>query len=289
LQPLRYFLRFKTLTSGYYLTDYIGGLEMVLFEKRFAAANKGFTLIELLVVIAIIALLAAILFPVFARARENARKSSCANNLKQIGLGIAQYTQDFDEQFILGGWSVGGTNPPLSDSNPGRWYAMLYPYTKSRQVFICPSRNNYAPGFSNGVPTNAGGYGLNQNIIGYNGASRALADIPKPAETSMCVDTAQLQDAAATEYDTLKYVNMQTGPSDWQWRPPTSWTGGAQYPGTCDATSRDSCRRPVPRHMEGMNVSYVDGHVKWVSATNFFGPLPTGWAYGDSRNHWDNQ
>ncbi len=89
--------------------------------------KKGFTLIELLVVIAIIALLAAILFPVFARARENARKSSCANNLKQIGIGIAQYTQDFDEQFPWRNYAV------------LRWQQVIYPYTKSVQIFRCPS------------------------------------------------------------------------------------------------------------------------------------------------------
>src|ERR1051325_2216303 len=92
-----------------------------------ADTRRAFTLIELLVVIAIIALLAAILFPVFSRARENARKSSCLNNLKQIGIGIAQYTQDYDElypsQWMGGAWS---------------WGYSIYPYVKSTQVFRCP-------------------------------------------------------------------------------------------------------------------------------------------------------
>src|SRR3954447_20099354 len=93
--------------------------------------RRGFTLIELLVVIAIIAILAAILFPVFGRARENARRSSCQSNLKQIGLGITQYTQDYDEiqPFVstAGNWSVDG------------WMHTLQPYVKSYQVFKCPS------------------------------------------------------------------------------------------------------------------------------------------------------
>src|ERR671917_195604 len=100
------------------------------FSRRVRSA-RGFTLIELLIVIAIIAILASILFPVFARARENARRSSCMSNLKQIGLGIMQYTQDYDEaypQIYAGGWA--GTY---------RWTDSVQPYIKSTQVFNCPS------------------------------------------------------------------------------------------------------------------------------------------------------
>src|SRR5215218_9411855 len=101
--------------------------------------TTGFTLIELLVVIAIIALLAAILFPVFARARENARKASCLSNVKQLGLAIAQYTQDFDETLPIGG---GNSSPgcPTGGTPNYRWYSDLVAYTKSTQVYICPSR-----------------------------------------------------------------------------------------------------------------------------------------------------
>lgn len=89
---------------------------------------KAFTLIELLVVIAIIAILAAILFPVFARARENARRSSCTSNLKQVGLAMAQYQQDYDERTLV-----------VDESIEYTWFAPLQPYIKSRQVFRCPS------------------------------------------------------------------------------------------------------------------------------------------------------
>src|SRR6185312_8425918 len=89
--------------------------------------KKGFTLIELLVTIAIIAVLAAILFPVFARARENARRASCMSNLKQMGLGIMQYVQDYDETYPFGFYSVpGGTM---------YWPMLIYPYVKSEQIF----------------------------------------------------------------------------------------------------------------------------------------------------------
>jgi prepilin-type N-terminal cleavage/methylation domain-containing protein/prepilin-type processing-associated H-X9-DG protein len=100
------------------------------YSKRWSGA---FTLIELLVVIAIIAILAAILFPVFGRARENARRSSCQSNLKQIGLGIAQYTQDYDERFFI--QVVDKTTP----ANTRVFSKIVQPYLKSEQIFICPS------------------------------------------------------------------------------------------------------------------------------------------------------
>src|SRR5688572_15010572 len=100
----------------------------------------GFTLIELLVVIAIISILAAILFPVFGRARENARRSSCQSNLKQIGLGAAQYTQDYDET-ICPSRIYADTNLTYPDSSAtDSYYDLLLPYTKNDQIFACPSR-----------------------------------------------------------------------------------------------------------------------------------------------------
>ncbi len=97
--------------------------------------KSGFTLIELLVVIAIIAILAAILFPVFGRARENARRSSCQSNMKQIGLGIIQYSQDYDEQFVIVG-------DYASSSCTTPWQERIQPYVKSIQIFKCPSNQS---------------------------------------------------------------------------------------------------------------------------------------------------
>lgn len=93
--------------------------------------RRGFTLIELLVVIAIIAILAAILFPVFARAREKARQSSCASNLKQLGLATVMYVQDYDECF------PGHSSDPSFGTND--WPSMLMPYCKNAQLILCPS------------------------------------------------------------------------------------------------------------------------------------------------------
>jgi len=109
----------------------------------------GFTLIELLVVIAIIAILAAILFPVFAQAREKARQTSCLSNMKQIALGVKMYSQDYDEGMIpsfiawYGHWAQHGG---------GTWRALVQPYIKSRQLFLCPSNTaTAATAWDNGV------------------------------------------------------------------------------------------------------------------------------------------
>ena len=146
-------------------------------------ARGGFTLIELLVVIAIIAILAAILFPVFARARENARRASCMSNEKQIGLGLLQYTQDYDEKYPLvvtiNYWS--GT----------LWQTAIQPYVKSTQLLQCPS-NQLAPvaGYppftyvGNMASDNYGDDTLQKGLFAKpNGVPVALSDISSPATT----------------------------------------------------------------------------------------------------------
>lgn len=110
--------------------------------RAYDKVRSGFTLIELLVVIAIIAILAAILFPVFGRARENARRSSCQSNLKQIGLGILQYNQDYDERFP----------PSRSNGTPNvSWPLAVQPYVKSTQLFRCPSNTGPSDQFIDGT------------------------------------------------------------------------------------------------------------------------------------------
>ena len=162
------------------------------------ATFKAFTLIELLVVIAIIAILAAILFPVFARARENARKISCLSNLKQIGLGVLQYSQDFDEKY-----------PPIGNecnaNNCKGWHYLVQPYIKSTQVFKCPSNSNERisyransnlPAISNDYLANGvdnfWNYGNSPGARGPFGptdsAGEPLADIQAPAELIMIVE-----------------------------------------------------------------------------------------------------
>ncbi len=140
--------------------------------------KKGFTLIELLVVIAIIAILAAILFPVFARARENARRSSCLSNTKQIGLGILQYTQDYDEKFPL--VSTDELAPTV-----GWWGVMVQPYIKSKQVFFCPSDSSVSA--SQELTYINVSYGYNYVYLG-NTTSVSIAAVESPSETIVITD-----------------------------------------------------------------------------------------------------
>jgi len=137
----------------------------MLNKNRKLPKTTAFTLIELLVVIAIIAILAAILFPVFARARENARRASCESNLKQIGLGIIMYTQDYDERMPASSAnnSIGnGIVPPGDHSYNIVHY--LDPYVKSTQIFVCPSATDGS----------AISYGYNYLYLASGGNSNAI-------------------------------------------------------------------------------------------------------------------
>ena len=203
--------------------------------------RQGFTLIELLVVIAIIAILAAILFPVFARARENARKSTCQSNLKQIGTSFHMYVQDYDQTFPLP--HFGRTSEsPLTVAY--LWVDVLSPYVKNTGVFVCPSKSDWicvAPG-TTPVTSNRGGYAANYGYRGLGGMQGPVADggcrepdIPVPAETILVTDRS---------------------------------TSDFGYTIHCDNDS--NCPTIMPgkaagaaRHMDGLNSLYVDGHVKW--------------------------
>ena len=214
--------------------------------------RRGFTLIELLVVIAIIAILAAILFPVFAKAREKARQSSCLSNEKQITLAILQYVQDYDERFPVGRC---GTSVP-----PYHWPMAVSPYMKNSQILICPSRSSASqitPAFITGVGWTAGAadgryaefpqYGMNNLIAGTN-TSVALGTVQTPADTVMLGESNW-------------YTYNGPGPTgegniangDWQISIPnyaSPYNGWYIYP-----------------HNDGRNISFVDGHSKWFGRT----------------------
>ncbi len=160
--------------------------------------KNAFTLIEVLVVISIIALLAAILFPVFARVRENARRSSCLSNLRQIGLGLQQYTQDYDEQNTRSWYGSSGASDALTSY---KWMDAIYPYVKSEQIFNCPSHTlpvNIPPStsifdayrFRDG--TRWGSYAANVTYFGDGNfnpfLSRNVASWESPSTTVYVVD-----------------------------------------------------------------------------------------------------
>ncbi len=144
-----------------------------------SASSCGFTLIELLVVIAMIALLAALLFPVFQKVRENARRTDCLSNLKQIGLALTQYTGDNDEALPPGAYS-----PP---SGLITWRQLIFPYVKSGQVFVCPS-NPYGdmPSADNSTFIS---YGCNETVMRTKTSAALLNDIQNPASLFLVGET----------------------------------------------------------------------------------------------------
>ena len=191
--------------------------------------KPGFTLIELLVVIAIIAILAAILFPAFARARENARRASCMSNLKQIALGTKQYTQDYDEQF-----------PPRRDPADlggtwGGWANLVQPYIKSAQVFQCPSEST-PPG---GMDSFTAAVDYFQN---YSIGAKYHATL---SETLGGVSEARIQFPS----NTILNGDATTGRAD-------------NFVHNFNVNA--NVKAAMSRHLEGANYSFVDGHVKWL-------------------------
>jgi len=203
--------------------------------------TSGFTLIELLVVIAIIAILAAVLFPVFARARENARRASCQSNLKQMGLGVAQYTQDYDEYFPVSRFrNLDGSTP---SPNPGYWSAFIYPYVKSEQIFNCPSASN-----PNVFPLTTDG-GSSQFEYGSN----MLIFTQSPYGSVPPVKISQLEETARTV--TLGDNNYPTNAAD-------NWV--IQY----DPGDYVTVPRVGARHLETANLCFADGHVKAYRLSN---------------------
>jgi prepilin-type N-terminal cleavage/methylation domain-containing protein/prepilin-type processing-associated H-X9-DG protein len=195
---------------------------------------KGFTLIELLVVIAIIAILAAILFPVFARARENARRSSCQSNVRQITLGIKQYLQDYDEKFPTAAVNAGG--------NPYGWADAIQPYIKNEQVLQCPSDSTSA----SGTPT-AGDYTdyfFNNNLSGIGESSLNYVS-NTVLNGDATGDTARNPGAGAT----LSGCNAYSG-------------------GCTDSANSLALLNAAQRHLDGANYSFADGHVKWLKGAS---------------------
>lgn len=204
-------------------------------HKMYRAKRKGFTLIELLVVVAIISILAAILFPVFARARENARRASCMSNLKQIALGFMMYSQDYDERFPPSVVNTPGSYswPNGTVTTSSYWTQKIYPYIKSVQVFNCPSSNYKWEGGRDSAIT----YGVN-SILFYSDADigPSLASIANPSQTLM------IADSASTTNSTLGYFTI------------------SQF-----FTTTPSRGYVSDRHLNGGNIAFADGHVKWLS------------------------
>jgi prepilin-type N-terminal cleavage/methylation domain-containing protein/prepilin-type processing-associated H-X9-DG protein len=242
------------------------------FARRVCPVSRGFTLIELLVVIAIIAILAAILFPVFAQAREKARQASCLSNCKQLGLASNMYVQDYDETFPGHDWPKGEGLHALPDGRTYRghvgWPLLFYPYVKNGAVFTCPSdpdpkrywndngkANPYVNTWGKPIPLS---YGENADIY-LRMPPLKLAAITFPADTYWIADMGRhpvgFHAAEAgglygpNHFNRLRFSKDCAGLID------VNGTLGVKpdhpNPGDC------------ARHNEGNIIIFADGHVKW--------------------------
>jgi len=215
--------------------------------------RRGFTLIELLVVIAIIAILAAILFPVFARAREKARQTSCLNNVRQLTTAALMYVQDYDEMFFhryfpaVSSITVGRVNWIDTSGN-----SLLGPYIKNTQIAKCPSDGALAYGYAY------------SDALSY---TVSIAKIQSPADILMFVDD--------TWGGRIAYLpaNVTTGASNL-----ANWSANFANPTTAPRVWGENT--PYGRHNNGANVGFVDGHVKWMQPVTL-------WADGTNKYYRD--
>jgi len=234
--------------------------------------RSGFTLIELLVVIAIIAILAAILFPVFAKVREKARQTSCASNEKQLGMALLQYVQDYDETLPL-------CSPLFTGYMGIGWGGRIHTYLKSADVYKCPddSTNRVGPGGSTNVS-----YGFNRSLTfdnaaaGYPGPIGKIAGMNSPAKTVL-LNEIRGDWAAVFPIPGTTYANndeFYTASLNGVWNGQGNAEGGTimYMTGTLGgrARSANSYIDPATKglHTDGSNFLLCDGHVKWLRGSS---------------------
>lgn len=218
-----------------------------LCSQEVTRRPRGFTLIELLVVIAVIAILASILFPVFARAREKARQANCSSNVRQLAMAMLMYADDNDE--VL----------PYFRTTENYWFEVIRPYIKNAQVFACPSAGGSKPDFCVGSnccyqdsdPAWAGGRSVGECYPALNRAGAISYTYGSYDETSGWTPTVY-GIAMADFEDPSRTVLVGDGQCRWYHINWGLYVNGARSSGV----------NPPP-HNGGYNLSYVDGHAKW--------------------------
>jgi len=213
---------------------------MLTKQSKIEKGRVGaFTLIELLVVVAIISLLSAILFPVFARARDNARRAGCMSNMKQIALGVMMYTQDHDEHYPTAPDNSGVSNYSNPALAPGTsWIKDVYPYVKSWQIFRCSSGVDYVGA---GAPAGNSNSNYAANGVVIRSTGLAMAAIPNPSQIIVLEESPTAYWYASMRPFWNVYAPSTTDPTY------TGWNYGSfSY-----------------IHFDGGNQVFADGHVKW--------------------------
>ncbi|RYG71422.1 DUF1559 domain-containing protein [bacterium] len=234
----------------------------MLPQNTVGTKKSAFTLIELLVVIAIIAILAAILFPVFGRARENARRTSCLSNIKNVGLGFQMYTQDYDERY------------PASPNNSAQgvpWPLVIQPYVKNIQFFRCPSDKSAATWATTEAElTNKNYRKTSYTFNGYfdpltsteadGGVFNSIAAINSPSKLIILCEGIETNQQMV--FNANRWGSEVRGDGS-----PSGWPGALKG---WDAVNKVPTDIEYKRHMDGMNVAYADGHSKWTKFEQVF-------------------
>jgi prepilin-type N-terminal cleavage/methylation domain-containing protein len=205
--------------------------------------HHAFTLIELLVVIAIISILAAILFPIFAQAREKARQTACSSHLKQLGTAMLMYTQDYDETLPLAAYAT--------STGAMTWHDILDPYLKNKEVWLCPS--------SLVKRTDAGG--AKTTHFGFN--VRYL--------TNLALDFSNIDSETAVALSAITFPAETISLTDAKSSVNNSWCGDdGKFLLPPSEASADCWGRPNPIHSEGSSLFWIDGHAKWAKTMQFY-------------------
>ena len=220
---------------------------------------RAFTLIELLVVIAVIAVLASILFPVFARARENARRTSCLSNLKQVGLAFQMYAQDYDENFPLTTVTDAGlTSDGIAMTPQSSWTTSTQSYIKSVQVYRCPSDSSSrwnAPVAPPAAPPFTTSYILNSWFSA--GKTVSFKKLSSTQEPSRAILMSEKADAPGMMLAAADHFHPQ------YWGASPEETSMMMASAVWDSAKNETRELALLRHLEGFDSLYADGHVKW--------------------------